>query len=165
MSPVLSVVGKSGVGKTTLIEKLLPLLRARGLRVAVIKHHAHATPIDTPGKDTWRFAEAGASAVFVSSPIEIARFERVPQELSLKEIAARIADVELILTDGFAREPSPKLEVCRLALGTDRVERGDEVVAIASDYPIAAGVPRFHLDDAAGIASFVCEHLSLPAVP
>lgn len=153
------------MGKTTLIEKLLPLLRARGLRVAVVKHHAHTSPIDTPGKDTWRFAEAGASAVFVSSPIEIARFERVPRELTLKEIAARIADVELILTEGFAREPSPKLEVCRLALGTDRVARADEVVAIASDYPIAAGVPRFDLDDAVGITASICEHFSLPAVP
>ena len=90
MTPLISIVGKSGIGKTTLIEKLVRELKSRGLRVAVIKHHAHTTPIDAPGKDSWRFAEAGADAVVVSSPVEIARFERVARELTLAEIAARV---------------------------------------------------------------------------
>ncbi len=84
MIPLLSFVAKSGSGKTTLIEKLVAELKRRGYRIAVVKHHAHTTPIDGRGKDSWRFAEAGASVAFVSSPVEIARFERVPRELTLR---------------------------------------------------------------------------------
>jgi molybdopterin-guanine dinucleotide biosynthesis protein MobB len=155
--PILSIVGKSGSGKTTLIEKLIPELKKSGMHVAVIKHHAHSSPIDIPGKDTWRFAQVGADSVIASSPAEIAQFERVARELTLNEIASRIQDVDLILTEGFKREAAPKLEVSRAALGTDLVGRADELIAVVSDHPIALNLPRFDLDDAAGIAVFVEE--------
>jgi molybdopterin-guanine dinucleotide biosynthesis protein MobB len=155
MSPILSFVGKSGVGKTTLIEKLVAELKRRGYRIAVVKHHAHMTPIDGRGKDSWRFAEAGASVAIVSSPVEIVRFERVPRELTLNEIAAQIVNVDLILTEGFKREAAPKIEVSRAALGADLVARADELIAVVSDHPITLNLPRFDLDDAAGIAGFI----------
>ncbi len=161
MTPLISIVGKSGIGKTTLIEKLVRELKSRGLRVAVIKHHAHTTPIDAPGKDSWRFAEAGADAVVVSSPVEIARFERVARELTLAEIAARVENVDLILTEGFKREPAPKIEVWRAERGTDLVARAEELIAVVSDHPIPLTVPRFDLDDGPGIAAFLCKHLAL----
>ncbi|MEW5717756.1 MAG: molybdopterin-guanine dinucleotide biosynthesis protein B [Chloroflexota bacterium] len=155
MTPLISFVGKSGIGKTTLLEKLIAELKRRGYRIAVVKHHAHTTPLDEPGKDSWRFAEAGASAAIVSSPVEIARFERVPRELTLNEIAAQINNVDLILTEGFKREAAPKIEVSRAALGTDLVGRAKELIAVASDHPIALDLPRFDLDDAAGLAAFL----------
>lgn len=155
MIPLLSFVGKSGVGKTTLIEKLVAELKRRGYRIAVVKHHAHTTPIDGRGKDSWRFAEAGASLAVVSSPVEIVRFERVTRELTLNEIAAQINGVDLILTEGFKREAAPKIEVSRTALGADLVARADELIAVVSDHPIALNLPRFDLDDAAGIAAFI----------
>ena len=155
MIPLLSFVGKSGVGKTTLIEKLVAELKRRGYRIAVVKHHAHTTPIDGSGKDSWRFAEAGASLAVVSSPVEIVRFERVTRELTLNEIAAQINGVDLILTEGFKREAAPKIEVSRTALGADLVARADELIAVVSDHPIALNLPRFDLDDAAGIAAFI----------
>ena len=155
MISLLSFVGKSGVGKTTLIEKLVVELKRRGYRIAVVKHHAHMTPIDGRGKDSWRFAEAGASVAIVSSPVEIARFERVPRELTLNEIAAQIVNGDLILTVGFKREAAPQIEVSRAALGTDLIGRADELIAIASDHPITLNLPRFDLDDAAGIAGFI----------
>ena len=161
MTPLISIVGKSGIGKTMLIEKLVRELKSRGLRVAVIKHHAHTTPIDAPGKDSWRFAEAGADAVVVSSPVEIARFERVARELTLAEIAARVEDVDLILTEGFKRETAPKIEVSRAERGTDLVARAEELIAVVSDHPIPLPVPRFDLDDGPGIAAFLCKHLAL----
>ncbi|MBI4786271.1 MAG: molybdopterin-guanine dinucleotide biosynthesis protein B [Chloroflexi bacterium] len=161
MTPLVSIVGKSGIGKTTLVEKLVRELKARGLRVAVVKHHAHATPIDPPGKDSWRFAEAGADAVVVSSPAEVARFERVARELTLAEIAARLENVDLILTEGFKREPAPKIEVSRVERGTELVARVDELIAVVSDHPIALPLPRFDLDDAPGVAAFLCERLGL----
>jgi len=134
MTPLLSFVGKSGVGKTTLIEKLIAELKRRGYRIAVVKHHAHTTPIDGRGKDSWRFSEAGASLAVVSSPVEIARFERVPHELTLNEIAAQISNVDLVLTEGFKREAAPKIEVSRAALGTDLIGRVDELIAVVSDH-------------------------------
>jgi molybdopterin-guanine dinucleotide biosynthesis protein MobB len=155
MIPLLSFVGKSGVGKTTLIEKLVAELKRRGYRIAVVKHHAHTTPIDGRGKDSWRFAEAGASLAVVSSPVEIARFERVTRELTLNEIAAQINGVDLILTEGFKREAAPKIEVSRTALGADLVARADELIAVVSDHPITLNLPRFDLDDAAGIAALI----------
>ena len=155
MIQLLSFVGKSGVGKTTLIEKLVTELKQRGYRIAVVKHHAHTTPIDGRGKDSWRFAEAGASVAVVSSPVEIARFERVTRELTLDEIASRIQDVDLIVTEGFKREAAPKIEVSRAALGTNLVGRVDELIAVVSDHPVALDLPRFDLDDVAGIAAFV----------
>ena len=155
MIQLLSFVAKSGSGKTTLIEKLVAELKQRGYRIAVVKHHAHTTPIDGRGKDSWRFAEAGASVAFVSSPIEIARFERVPRELTLNEIAAQISNVDLIFTEGFKREAAPKIEVSRAELGTDLVGRIDELIAVVSDHPITLDLPRFELDDVAGIATFI----------
>ncbi len=156
MVPLVSIVGKSGVGKTTLREKLVRELVHRGVRVTVIKHHAHATPIDTPGKDSARFAAAGAVAVWVASPLELARFERTPRELTLAEIASRVNDADLILAEGFKREPGPKLEVSRAERSTDLIALAEELVAVASDYPLEIDVPRFDLDDIQGIADFVC---------
>ena len=155
MTPLLSLVGKSGCGKTTLIEKLVVELRRRSYRVAVVKHHAHTTPLDDPGKDSWRFAEAGANLVMVSSPVEFARFERVTRELTLAEIVARIDEVDLILTEGFKREAAPKIEISRQVQGTDLVARVDELVAVVSDHPIDLQVPRFDLDDIAALVDFI----------
>jgi molybdopterin-guanine dinucleotide biosynthesis protein MobB len=155
--PLLSFVGKSGVGKTTLIEKLVAELKRRDYRIAVVKHHAHTTPIDGRGKDSWRFAEAGASLAVVSSPVEIARFERVTRELTLNEIATQIENVDLILTEGFKREAAPKIEISRAALGTELIGRSEELIAVVSDHPIMLDLPQFDLDDAIGITAFIEE--------
>ncbi len=162
MIPLLIIVGKSGTGKTTLIEKLLLDLKARGLRVALIKHHAHTTPIDTPGKDSARFADAGAVPVIVASPVELARFERLDRPLTLAEIASRIAGVDLILAEGFKREPGPKLEISRAERSRELIADREDLVAVASDYPVQVDVPTFALDDIRGLADFICQRF-LPA--
>src|SRR5512143_1268223 len=155
MTRLISIVGQSGVGKTTFIEKLVPELKRRGLRVAVVKHHAHPTPLDTVGKDSWRFAQAGADAVMVSSPVEVARFERTASELTLAEIAARFDGFDLILTEGFKREAAPKIEFSRAAVSTTLLCREQDLLAVVCDYAAPTGAPRFALDDAAGVADLI----------
>ena len=161
MTHLLSFVGKSGSGKTTLIEKIIPEFKQRGIRIAVVKHHSHTSSVDIPGKDTWRFGEAGANLVIVSSPAEFAQFQRVEQELTLAEIAARISNVDLILTEGFKRESAPKIHVSRADWGTEIVANENEIIAFVSDYNMTTLLPRFDLNDAAGLATFICNHFSL----
>ena len=161
MTCILSIVGKSGSGKTTLIEKLIPEFKRRGLRIAVVKHHSHTSSVDVPGKDTWRFGQAGADVVAVSSPAEFAQFQRVERELTLAEIAARIENVDLILTEGFKRESAPKIHVSRADLGTEIVASQDEIIALVCDYPVSLNIPRFDLNDTAGLAAFLCNQFSL----
>ncbi|KKM11930.1 molybdopterin-guanine dinucleotide biosynthesis protein MobB [Clostridiales bacterium PH28_bin88] len=158
MIPIISIVGKSDMGKTTLLEKLLPELKRRGHRVATIKHDAHSFDIDHPGKDTWRHARAGADVVVISSSSKLAMISKVEAEKNLDEIAAMIPDVDLILTEGYKRGNKPKIEVFRAARGEqDLLCSPEELVAIATDVAFDIGVPCFDLDDAAGLVDLIEE--------
>src|SRR5512146_1450381 len=102
--PVVSVVGKSNVSKTTFLEKLIPELVRRGYRVGTVKHDVHGFELDTPGKDTWRHRQAGSRAVAISGPDKIALFLGVEREAKLDEVAELIdGQVDLILTEGYKR--------------------------------------------------------------
>ena len=114
MIPIISVVGRSDSGKTTLIEKLLAELASRGYNVGTVKHDVHGFDIDKPGKDSWRHSQAGSRLVAISSPDKVAVYEKVARELSLDEIVTRyFYDVDLILTEGFKREAKLKIEIMR----------------------------------------------------
>jgi len=159
MVPVLSIVGKSDSGKTTLIEKLIPELKRRGYRVGTIKHDAHRFEMDHEGKDTYRHFHAGADAVLISSAEKMAMQKRVQQERSIDEMVATfLHDLDIVLTEGYKSGDKPKIEVFRSAahkapLCTD----ADNRIALASDVAIDVDVPRFHLDDVDGIADFIEE--------
>ncbi len=155
MIRVISIVGKSNSGKTTLLEKLIPELKRRGYRVATVKHDTHGFEIDQPGKDTWRLAKAGADAVVISSSDKLALIRRVLREQSLEEIATLVGDVDIILTEGYKRGPAPKIEVSRRAVSTELLCTADELVAIASDQRFPLPVPQFALDDAGGLADLL----------
>ncbi len=157
--PVFGLAGWSGSGKTTLIEKLLPVLAGRGLCVSTLKHAHQDFDFDKPGKDSWRHRHAGAAEVMVSSPKRWALVHEVRGEIepSLGDLLARMGAADLVIVEGFKREPFPKLEVYRAALGKPLIAPDDrDIVAIASDAPVPGlALPRFDLNDAAGIAEFV----------
>jgi len=153
------LAGWSGSGKTTLMVRLLPVLTGRGLRISTVKHAHHGFDVDQPGKDSFAHREAGAHEVLVTSANRWALMHenRGAPEPSLAELLARLAPVDLVLVEGFKREPHPKLEVWRRVVGKPPLAAGDpNIVAIAADEPPPGlSIPYFHLDDVDGIAAFI----------
>jgi len=148
--PILSIVAESGTGKTTLLEKVVKEMKRRGIRLAVIKH-THHFEIDQEGKDTSRFAEAGADIVAISSPDKFAFIERTKTELSIDDIASRMSDVDIIITEGYKKGDKPKIEVFRSQVSKKLICSPEELIAIVSDVPFDLGVPWYHLDDVSGL--------------
>jgi molybdopterin-guanine dinucleotide biosynthesis protein B len=160
MPAVLSIVGKSEVGKTTFLEKLIPEMRRRGYRVGTIKHDAHDHfEMDYKGKDTWRHRQAGAQAVAIGSPSRFALTKTVETELDLDTIVATyFADEDVVLTEGYKSGNKAKIEICRKELQSEPLcSPADRLVAVVSDFPVDSGVPRFDLEDISGVANFIEE--------
>lgn len=154
--PVVSIVGKSGVGKTTLLEKIIPELKHRGYRVAIIKHHAHpGFKIDQPGKDTWRYAQAGCDHIVLAAPDKIAIIHSLDSELTLDEITSSITEVDIILTEGYKRAGKPAIEVVRKQVGKDLLCSSDQLSAVVSDHEVNVQVPVFALDDIAPLVDWI----------
>jgi molybdopterin-guanine dinucleotide biosynthesis protein B len=159
--PVVSFVGYSGSGKTTFLEKLIPRLKARNVRVGIIKHHGHNLEIDTPGKDTWRHARAGADAVAIACPGKAAVFLKAEGEMDLEVLAGLMGEMDIILTEGYKRGSRPKIEINRSACGTGLVSDPRELIAVVSDTGWEAGVPVFGLEDADPVADFLMDRFGL----
>ncbi len=159
--PIVSVVARSKTGKTTFLESLIPELRSRGLRVAVVKHHHHTSSFDTPGKDTHRLAEAGADLVLGISPVQLASFSRETGSEDLDAVIAKhCAGYDLVLTEGYKRGDYPKIEVHRAERSTELLCDFDEMLALVTDSEWETDVPRFPLDDAAGVAALLVDWLA-----
>ena len=159
---IIGLAGWSGAGKTTLVAKLIPAITARSLRVSTIKHAHHAFDVDRPGKDSYAHRMAGATEVLVSSQNRFALMHelRGAPELTLPQLLAKLSPVDLVLVEGYKREPHPKLEVFRASVGKPLIHPDDPyVVAIASDGPVPqARVPRVDIDDLAAIIAILLEH-------
>jgi molybdopterin-guanine dinucleotide biosynthesis adapter protein len=158
MIPMISVVGKSDSGKTTLLEKLIRELTLRGYRIGSIKHDAHSFEIDREGKDSWRHKQAGAVLTLISSPSKIAMIVDSDHDHTLDELRENfISNVDLILTEGYKREHLPKIEVFRSSLRREMLCTGDDnLIAIAGDpKEVPNGIPVFDLDDPRPLATFI----------
>ena len=155
---VIGIAGWSGAGKTTLLTRVIPRLTARGLRVSTIKHAHHAFDIDQPGKDSHTHRMAGATEVLISSANRFALMHelRGAPELSLGALLAKLSAVDLVLVEGFKREAHPKLEVYRASVGKPLLAPDDpNIVAIASDGPVAVRAPVVSLDDVDAVADIL----------
>jgi molybdopterin-guanine dinucleotide biosynthesis protein B len=162
MVAVLSVVGKSKVGKTTFLEKLIPEIKRRGYTVGTLKHDAHDHfDIDHEGKDTWRHREAGAQTVAISSPSRFALTKTTETELDIDTIiVAYFSEEDLVLTEGYKGGNKAKIEICRKDLQSEPLcSKEDRLLAVVSDFTISLDVPQFSLEDISGIADFIEDRL------
>ncbi len=154
--PIVTVIGKSGCGKTTFLEKLVLELKQRNYKLATIKHHSHSGfDIDIPGKDSWRFFEAGSDHVIIAAPDKIASYWKIDKELSLDEICKIVTGVDLILVEGYKQAGKPALEVVRAANSKDLIGSREQRFAVAADFPLEIGVPQFGLEDVRAIADLI----------
>jgi molybdopterin-guanine dinucleotide biosynthesis protein B len=157
---VISVVGKSGSGKTVFLEKLIAVLKSRGLKIGVIKHNPQGFEIDTPGKDSWRHAEAGSATVVLSSPERLALLKRLDEEMTLDAVVSTyLQDVDLVITEGYKKERKKKIEVSRRERSQELVSPTRDLIAIVTDQSFDLPVPHFGLDDAEGVADLLEEVL------
>jgi molybdopterin-guanine dinucleotide biosynthesis protein B len=155
---VLGIAGFSGSGKTTLIERIIPLLVRAGLRVSLIKHAHHEFDVDQPGKDSYRHRHAGCTEVLVSSARRWALMHelRDAAEPSLGEQLKHLAPCDLVLVEGYKKEPIPKIEVHRRDAGLPLLHPADtNVIAVATDEPLDTALPQLPLDDSDSIVQFI----------
>ncbi len=162
--PIVAIVGNSGSGKTTLIEKLVAELKNRGLSIGTIKHDVHGFEMDKPGKDSWRHKRAGAITTIITSPRQIGMVKDVTRDHTPEELAPFFPDADLILCEGFKRQPLPKMEIFRPEIHSSRLCADDKyLLAVISDAAeCEQNAPRcFGLNAVQEIAAFLIEHFAL----
>ena len=163
--PMIGFSAYSGTGKTTLLKQVIPLLKEKGLRVAVIKHAHHHFDLDQPGKDSFELRKAGADKTIICTTTRMAvitEFETPEAEPSLQDIVDTInpADFNLILVEGYKHLPIPKIELHRESVGKPYLYHEDSnIIAIACDaeLPEPTDIPVLDINDVQGIADLICE--------
>lgn len=158
--PLLGIAAYSGTGKTTLLKQLIPCLKRRGIRIALIKHTHHDMDVDTPGKDSYALRKAGADQTLVASDLRWALMTETPEQspLDLRFLASRIdaKRCDLILVEGFKHEHIAKIALYRQAVGKPFNGLIDEfVIALASDHRHSCAVPFLDINNPDEIADFI----------
>lgn len=161
--PILSFVGRSNSGKTTLIERVIPELVRAGYKVATVKHAGHGFDLDTEGKDSWRHKQAGASSVVIISKSSLAMFADVSDHMNVEDVRERYLDAsyDLILAEGWRSEGYPKIVVVRDQIGEVPVSQ-DGLLAVVSNKPVETSVPLLDPDDVGGVAALIIRHFPKP---
>ena len=160
--PVLGFAAYSGTGKTTLLRQLLPLLKAEGLRIGMVKHSHHKVDVDQPGKDSYELRKAGACQMLLATPVRWALMVEKEQasEPRLQEMLDALHQdrLDLILVEGFRHERFPKIELHRPVMGRQVLYQDDPtIIAVATDgeLPVATELPLLDINDVPAIAEFV----------
>ncbi|HET7823984.1 MAG TPA: molybdopterin-guanine dinucleotide biosynthesis protein B, partial [Anaeromyxobacter sp.] len=160
--PVVAVSGFSGSGKTRLLAKLIPALRARGVSTAVVKHTRHPHAFDRPGKDTEVLRRAGAAAAAIDGPGGMAFFG--PPAGGLRAILRFLPPVDLVLAEGWKEAALPRVEVHRRSMAQPFLCAEDaRVFAIVTDEPPPRPVPSFRPDEVEPLADLLCARFHLGA--
>ncbi|MET0515527.1 MAG: molybdopterin-guanine dinucleotide biosynthesis protein B [Nitrospiraceae bacterium] len=157
--PILSFVGRSNSGKTTLIERVIPELVRHGYKIATVKHAGHGFDLDTEGKDSWRHKLAGASSVIVMSKSSLAMFADVSDQMKVEEVRDRYLDstYDLIIAEGWRGEDYPKIVVVRDHVSEVPVST-DGLLGVVTNKPVETQVPLFDPDDVPAIAALIMRH-------
>jgi molybdopterin-guanine dinucleotide biosynthesis protein MobB len=156
MRSIISIVGKSSSGKTTLLEKIIAELKRRDHKVAIVKHSHHADALDTAEKDTWRFTQAGSELSAINSLDHLAIYRHMDHFFDPQEISSFILwDFDIILTEGFKGSPYPKIEVHRAEQGKELLTDTRQLLAVVTDEPLEVKVPQYSHDDVAGITDLI----------
>ena len=159
--PVLGFAAYSGTGKTTLLEKLLPLMKLQGLRVAMIKQTHHDFDIDKPGKDSYRLRKAGAEQMLIASDKRCALMtefgETKDQDLNSLVDRLDLDSIDLVLVEGFRHQPFPKIELHRSTTGKPLIFPNDNsVIAVAADEEIETGeLPMLNINVPEEVMGFI----------
>jgi molybdopterin molybdotransferase len=160
--PIVSIAGKSQSGKTMLMEQLIAEFKKRGYKVVALKHSHGEIEIDHPGKDSWKFTQAGSDGVCISSPDKLAFIKNLDHELNIGEIMPIIGlEFDLVLAEGFSKSKIPKIEVHRKELGDDLLCSPEELSAVVTDAPLATDVAQFPWGDTVAVADFIEKNLVL----
>lgn len=161
---VYGVTGWKNAGKTGLMERLVAEIMGRGFSVSTIKHAHHAFDVDQPGTDSFRHRAAGAKEVMLVSGKRFALMHELRDtgEPPLQELLAKLTPVDLVLIEGYKREPHPKIEAYRAEAGNDLIApRDPNIKAVASDTELTLDRPVFDLNDTTTIADFVLKEVGL----
>jgi len=162
--PIVSIVGKSQSGKTVLMEQLIAEFKRRGYKVAALKHSHGGMEIDHPGKDSWKFAQAGSDAVLVSSPDKLAFIKKLNHDLNIEEIMPIVGpEFDLVLAEGFRKSKTPKIEVHRKELGDDLLCSPEELSAIVTDGSLDTDRAQLPWGDTVAVADFIEKNFVLKA--
>lgn len=161
--PILLIVaGRSGSGKTTVLELLIPELKNRGLRIGTIKHHHGDFNMDIPGKDSWRHKRAGAEKTIISSPNRIGIVMDTDHDHTPEELLPFFPAMDIIIAEGFKGEDLPKVEIFRKEIHNRPLCLDDDnLIAMISDTNLDLNVPRFGMDELDELADFIISHFSL----
>ncbi len=161
MTPIIAFVGRSESGKTTLLSRIIADLKARGLRIAVIKH-TQEFELERKNTSSWNLGQAGAETVVVSSPEELAIMKKTGHDLSPQEIAALMdGDYDLILTEGFKKGSTKKIEVHRKEQDPGQLlVPEEELLAVVTNEPLSVSVPQFDREDIKGLANLIAKWLA-----
>ena len=161
--PILSIVGRSNSGKTTLIERLIPELVKAGYRVATVKHAGHGFDLDTEGKDSWRHKRADAGTVIIVSKGSLAMFADVPHEIKVEELRDRFVggEYDLIIAEGWKSEGFSKILIVRDQIGEVPVSL-DGLLAVVSNKPLDVPVPVLDPDDIESLRNVIIRRFPKP---
>ncbi|MBW2593520.1 MAG: molybdopterin-guanine dinucleotide biosynthesis protein B [Deltaproteobacteria bacterium] len=155
MPPIISIVGKSGSGKTTFIERLIPELKNRGYKIGTIKHTCHNFEFDKPGKDSWRHKRSGADTVIIASDNKFSMVKDI-DSATLNGFKPYFKEMDIVITEGYKNGNKPKIEIIRSGRSTAPLNlKPEERMALVTDTDVGMNVPRFGLEDIAGVADLI----------